>query len=239
MDPSNRWVGGYADYEWDHLRLLLASHGVSVGGKDVLEFGCNVGASSVVLAALGARLTAVDIDAGHVAIARANLARHGVEGDADIIHVDDTRHMPLEAASFDFILANSVLEYVDPSHIDGVMKEMHRLLRKGGRMLICGTASRIAVREIHSGRWLVNYLPRIFDRFRGAPLQRGLSPFLLAASVRGRFSDVTGSGWLEGRRAIHGKASLPMRAVARFAGLFGCSPGWFTPHIEVLLQKAD
>ncbi|MGE4429456.1 MAG: class I SAM-dependent methyltransferase [Sphingobium sp.] len=239
MDPDNRWVGGYADYEWSHLRLVLAAYGVSVQGKDVLEFGCNVGASSVVLAALGARLAAVDIDAGHVAIARANLARHGVGDGANILHVEDTRAMPFAPASFDFILANSVLEYVDPRHLDSVIAQLHRLLRPGGRLLICGTASRIAVQEIHSGRWLVNYLPRMVDRIRGKPLQRGLGPMHLAASIRGRFSDVTGSGWLAGRKAIHGRASLPMRAVARFAALLGRSPGWFTPHIELLLEKRD
>lgn len=211
MNPADRWVGGYADYEWMHLRLLLASYGVAVKGKDVLEFGCNVGASSVVLAALGGRLVAVDISAGNVSITQANLARHGVGARARTVHVDDTRHMPFPAGAFDFILANSVLEYVDPDHVDGVVAELHRLLRNGGRLLICGTASRIAVREIHSRRWLVNYLPRAFDRLWGRPLQRGLSPLLLAASVRGRFADVTGprlAGGAAGdpRPAIHGDA---------------------------------
>lgn len=45
FDPDHRWVGGYADYEWDHLRLALAAHGVDVTNRDVPEFGCNVGGS--------------------------------------------------------------------------------------------------------------------------------------------------------------------------------------------------
>ncbi len=132
MEPASPWIGGYADYEWTHLRPLLQAYQLAPAAKDVLEFGCNAGGSSVVLAALRARLTGVDVDAGAVRVAAANLERHGLGGSAHILHVLDTRHMPFAAGSFDFILANSVLEYVAPDQLDAVMAELHRLLRRWG-----------------------------------------------------------------------------------------------------------
>jgi len=237
MEPSDLWVGGYADYEWRHLRLLLRAYGLHPQGQDILEFGCNVGASSVVLAALGGRVTAVDVSADAAAIADANLRRHGLDAAATVLHVADTRGLPFPSASFDMVLANSVLEYVEPDHLDAVLAELHRLLRPGGRMLICGTASRLAPREVHSRRWFVNYLPRGVDRLLGRSLQRGICPAHLARSLSGRFEAVGRDLWLEARGAIHGEPSLAMRAVARMARLLGISPGWLAPNIELLLEK--
>ena len=235
FDPDDRWVGGYADYEWDHLRPALEAYGINASARDVLEFGCNVGGSSVVLAALGARLTGVDIDPLIVPIAEANLARHGVEG---CFHLAvKNGDLPFADASFDLILANSVFEYVDPARLTATVAELHRVLRPGGALFICGTASRLALRERHSGRWLVNYLPRLADRLSGRPLQRGLSPWQLARALRGRFVDVSGGGWRATRCAIHRAPSLPIRGYALLGGWIRRTPGWFAPHIELLLRK--
>lgn len=235
FDPDHRWVGGYADYEWDHLRLALTAYGVDVADRDVLEFGCNVGGSSVVLAALGARLTGVDVDSAILPAARANLDRHGLTGTI-LLAAPDGR-LPLDDGSFDVAVANSVLEYVDPLLLDRVITELHRVLRPGGRLFICGTASRLAWRERHSGKAMVNFIPRAIDRLTGRPLQRGLAPGRLAAALRGRFDDISGRAWLPTRHAIHDGASFPIRAYALLGRLIGRTPGWFAPHIELLLMK--
>lgn len=237
MAPEDRWVGGYAEYEWAHLRPLLGAYGIDPKGLAVLELGCNVGGSSVVLAALGARVTGVDVDARAVAIADANLARHGLSGRGQALHVADTRALPFPDACFDVALANSVLEYVSPRQLDGVVAELHRVLRPGGRLLICGTASRLAPREGHSGRWLVNYLPTAADRLTGRPLQRGLAPWRLRRALAGRFRDQTGGGWARARAAIHGHLSPAARVADRAARSLGLSPGWFAPYIELLLRR--
>ncbi|RVT94098.1 class I SAM-dependent methyltransferase [Sphingomonas crocodyli] len=228
MKPENRWVEGYADYEWDHLRPLIQAYGLDLAGKDVLEFGCNVGGSAVVLAALGARLTAIDIDAATIAVARANLDRHGFDA-ATTLHVPNTRTIPLPDGGYDLILANSVLEYVPADWLPQVIGEFHRLLRPGGHLLICGTASRLSPIELHSRRWGINWLPRAI--LPGE--QRGLGPIALAKAVRGRFVDASGDHWVAARRAIHGRLSPINRAIAALAR----SPGWVAPYIELLLRK--
>ena len=237
MDPHDRWVGGYADYEWAHLRPVLAAYGIDLDGADVLELGCNVGASSVVMGRLGARVVGVDVDERHVGVARANLAMHGLTDQAGADHVADTRRLPYADGRFDFALANSVLEYVRPDHLPGVIAEMARVLRPKGRLLICGTASRLAPREIHSGRWLVNYLPRVFDGLVGREMQRGLSPVALASAMGGQFDVVQAGDWIHARRAVHGTASFPVRIVDRLARSIGIAPGWIAPHIELLCRR--
>jgi len=237
MDPDDPWVGGYVDYEWTHLRPVLDVYGIDPAGKKVLEFGSNVGASGIVLAKLGAQVTGVDVDPAFVAVANANIALNGVESGARALHVPDTRAMPLDSDAFDLVIANSVLEYVPSALLVEVMTEIHRVMKPRGRMLVLGTASRIALREIHSHRWLVNYLPRFVDGIVGKDLQRGLSPFLLKRAIAGRFDVECKGEWLAAREAVHGSPGLPIRAVALAAGALDMAPGWLSPNIELMLRK--
>ena len=237
LDPDDMWVGGYVDYEWEHLRPVLAAYGIDPSGKRALEFGCNFGASGVVLARLGASVTGVDVEFDNVRLAQANIAANGVSATMQALHVPDTRTMPFADASFDLVIANSVLEYVAPDHLDAVMAEIHRVMAPGGQMLVLGTASRLSPREVHSRRWLVNYLPRAVDRLLGKDWQRGLSPWLLARTLEGRFAVTGKDSWLEARRAVHGTPGPGIRTVARIARLTGRAPGWLSPNIELLLKR--
>ncbi|MCP5395864.1 MAG: class I SAM-dependent methyltransferase [Sphingomonadaceae bacterium] len=237
LDPANRWVGGYVDYEWEHLRLVLQAYGVEPQGREALEFGCNYGASSIVMARLGARVTGVDVDEGNVRLANANVARHDLANSVKALHVPDTRSMPFEDGRFDLAIANSVLEYVDPTQLENVVAELHRVIQPGGELLVLGTASRLAPREVHSHRWLVNYLPRAVDRLFGTSFQRGLSPFLLAKALRGRFDVVQRDRWIAARTALHGRASLPVRTINSVAEALDIAPGWLSPNIELMLRR--
>ncbi|MEL1249810.1 class I SAM-dependent methyltransferase [Aurantiacibacter gilvus] len=238
LDPDDRWVGGYVDYEWEHLRPVLAAYGIDPADKTALEFGCNYGASGIVLARLGAQVTGVDVDSGNIRLARANVAMHGADAAMSVLHVPDTRTMPFEDAQFDLVIANSVLEYVAPEQLDAVMAEIHRVMKPGGQMLVLGTASRLAPREVHSGRWLVNYLPRAVDRLVGKDWQRGLKPWHLARTLHGRFTATAEDSWIAARSGVHGQPSAPVRLVNRLARITGRAPGWLSPNIELLLRRA-
>lgn len=237
LDPDDRWVGGYVDYEWDHLRPVLAAYGIDPAGLTALEFGCNYGASGIVLSRLGAEVTGVDVDPDNVRLAAANVALHDVESAMSVLHVADTRTMPFADGQFDLVIANSVLEYVAPDQLDAVMAEIHRVMKPGGQMLVLGTASRMAPREVHSHRWLVNYVPRAVDRMLGTDWQRGLSPLLLSRALKNRFDVVSPDSWLAARKAVHGTPSLPVRLVDRLGRTAGIAPGWLGPNIELLLRR--
>ncbi len=237
LDPKDHWVGGYAAYEWAHLRHVLDAYAVEVAGRDVLEFGCNVGGSLVVLAALGGRVTGVDIDPMMPPIAVANCRRYGLEAKA--VAAMAGQSLPFPDAGFDLIVANSVLEYIDNDALAPTIAEFHRLVRPGGQLLICGTASRLAPKENHSGRWLVNYWPKALDRWTGRHLQRGLSPLALATALKGRFVPTPDNlaAWSKARVAIHGRLTPAAHIGSALARATGLGPGWISPTIELLLRR--
>lgn len=238
LDPDARFVGGYVAWEWAHARHLFEGH---VEGLAVLELGCNLGATAIVLAALGAQVTAIDPDPGWIEIARANAARHGLARCIHFAHVPDTTRLPFEDACFDVISCNSVLEYVPPPQLEGVLREADRVLVRGGLVAVLGTSNRLWPREQHSGRWLVNYVPRALDAFMTPP-RRGIS----AASVRRVLRDyddlVAADGGrrfvaLKARMGAEGWKLAAVKRVAALAARAGVSPGVVGPTLTMLLRK--
>ena len=102
LDPDSRWVGGYVQYEWNHIRHVL-EHFKLVDAKQVLEFGCNIGATSIVAEKLGALVTGIDTGANVIALAKVNAARFGSKN-CKFLHLTDTRALPFGDSTFDVIL---------------------------------------------------------------------------------------------------------------------------------------
>src|ERR1700761_739092 len=75
---SYEFEARYVEHEISHIGQMFASGLCPVEGAEVLEFGCNVGATSIVLAHYGARVTAVDISPACLEIARLNARRYGI-----------------------------------------------------------------------------------------------------------------------------------------------------------------
>lgn len=245
LDPDARFVGGYVAWEWRHARHVFESSAsiAPIAGRTALELGCNVGATAIVLASLGARVTAVDRDPFILPIARANAARHGVEATITFEHVTDSAHLPFADASFDVASCNSVLEYIEEAALDGVLRELDRVLRPGGILIVLGTSNRLWPRETHSRRWLVNYLPRALDRvIPGAPLRRGISAGRVRRALPGYRDLVAEDG---GRRFVELKRRMGARGLwlaalgagAALAARAGLSPGALGPSLTMLLQK--
>jgi SAM-dependent methyltransferase len=245
-DPDDPWIGGYADYEWNHGRHIFQTMQPSMSDLAVLEFGCNYGGTSIVLAALKARVTALDVDRPTVAIARENAARYGMSDRIDFVLWDNRARLPFADASFDRIVCNSVLEYVDEAELPQVQRELDRVLKPGGAIVVCATSNRLWPVEAHSRRWFSNYVPQRLSRllhFRGA-LQRGVWPWSIRYGF-GAYQNLDrldgGKAYLASRERIYaGGAPFALLRVANaFAQRLGVTLGLLTPYMCVTLRKPD
>jgi len=244
-DPDSLWVGGYVQYEWDHARHVFETCTTPIRGAKVLEFGCNFGATSVVLAALGASVIAVDVDSEAIDLARLNAQRYGVLTHIDIRHVADTRQLPIDDGTIDIVSCNSVLEYVPHDILPEVQGEIARVLRPGGTILITGTSSRLWPREVHSGVFGPNWLPRFVDKLTARSPQRGVWPWELLNGFGPGFENADRvdacRSYLEAKHRMGlspGRLNV-LRAMARITTLLRVTPGLLTPSISVNLLKRD
>jgi ubiquinone/menaquinone biosynthesis C-methylase UbiE len=102
---------------------------VPPGGR-ILDFGCGTGEIARALRAAGYVVTGADISSVMLQAGRTNPENSGIqflEMDARMMKI------PLEAGSFDGVIASSVLEYlVNPA---GWLMELRRVLRSGGWLL--------------------------------------------------------------------------------------------------------
>jgi SAM-dependent methyltransferase len=234
----------YVEHEFAHIGKLFETGVCPVASMQVLEFGCNIGATSIVLAHHGASVTAVDVNAEYVELARLNALRYGL---ADRIQFDVVRPgepLPFGTASFDVVTCNSVLEYVDPQLLPGAQREMDRVLRPGGLLLVFGTSNRLWPIEAHSGRWLVNYVPRAIDQMRWQSLPRGVWPGTLRRGFGREYDDVL-AGWKGARRYVELKREMGtvgwrlawMRLAATALAVSPWSLGLMMPYATALLRK--
>jgi len=98
-------------------------------GRRVLEYGCGMGTISTLLARSGAQVSAFDISAGSIDVARRRAELHGV-GDRIEFAVTAAEHLPYESGQFDAVVGRAVLHHLD---VEQAGPELHRVLRDGGK----------------------------------------------------------------------------------------------------------
>lgn len=103
-----------------------------VEGLDVLDVGAGTGRHALRLAAAGARVTALDFSDGMLAKAR---AKPGAERVRWITH-DADGALPFADRSFDCVLSALVLEHIDPTRIAPFFRELGRVTRADGRIVV-------------------------------------------------------------------------------------------------------
>lgn len=96
-------------------------------GKRVLEIGCGLGLHSELMAAAGARLTAIDLTPRAVGLTRKRLALKGLEAD---VRVMDAEHMEFPENEFDFVWSWGVIHH--SAHTERIVGEVYRVLKTGG-----------------------------------------------------------------------------------------------------------
>lgn len=102
----------------------------AAAGRDVLEYGCGVGNFSFDLAAIGARVTGIDISPNSVEVARKRALDQGF--DSMIFEVMDAENMDFPDESFDVVVGSAILHHLD---LEKSATEIMRVLRPGGRAL--------------------------------------------------------------------------------------------------------
>jgi ubiquinone/menaquinone biosynthesis C-methylase UbiE len=104
-----------------------------------LEVGCGDGMLARRLAGRAAEVTAIDRDAEMIALARKRTsAAEGTSGwRVRYVHANFLA-CPVEAASYDFACANTVLHHMD---FAAALAAMARALRPGGRLAVVGLAA--------------------------------------------------------------------------------------------------
>jgi SAM-dependent methyltransferase len=134
---------GDAEFVWcpEGLRESEARLLGPVDGRRVLEVGCGAAAASRWLATQGAEAVALDLSAGMLRHALAGADRSGVR--VGLVQADALR-LPFVDGSFDIACtAFGAVPFIGDSA--GVMREVHRVLRPGGRWVFAVT---------HPMRWI-------------------------------------------------------------------------------------
>lgn len=151
-----------------HLRgavSLLAAHGVRA--ERVLDVGCSTGGTTAAVAlnaAIGAR-EVIGVDPNGLSIDAARVRARGL-GLADKLsfrQIEANAPLPYEDGAFDLVMAVSVLEFIPTVQArQRFLGELRRVTRPGGHIYIA-TPSRWVLRELHTDRWLGNFI-RQLDR---------------------------------------------------------------------------
>jgi SAM-dependent methyltransferase len=119
----------YLDHEtW--IRPAFARLG-DIRGKNVLDYGCGHGMAAVVLARVGATVTAFDLSPGYVNEARERMRANGVEVECIVA---DGEELPFPDAAFDAVWGNAILHHLDLTRAG---RELFRVLKPGGVAVFC------------------------------------------------------------------------------------------------------
>jgi GT2 family glycosyltransferase/SAM-dependent methyltransferase len=124
FDPATH--KGRIFYEHLHRYALCREW---VEGLRVLDIACGTGYGTAILGTAAASVTGVDISQGSVIEARRRYGNKNVQ-----YVVGDCYDLPFDDDSFDVVVANEMIEHVE-NH-DGLINEVKRVLRAGGRFLI-------------------------------------------------------------------------------------------------------
>jgi ubiquinone/menaquinone biosynthesis C-methylase UbiE len=242
-NPNDKWVGGYVEYEWDHSRHIFERTELDLQNKNVLEVGCNMGATSIILSLLGAKVTAIDVNNEYIELAKLNAKRYGVNN-IDFILVKNSKNLNFSDNYFDYISCNSVLEYVPHFELKETITEIDRLLKSDGILYIMGTSNRLSPIEVHSRKWFINYLPRYFDPifFKTKTPERGISPFTILKQLPNYINiDALDNNrtYMQTQNKIGCSKikSFLLKNIGFFTLFFKFSIGMFTPNIFLALKK--
>jgi SAM-dependent methyltransferase len=119
----------YGRREW-HIPIVAKFD--SFAGKDVLEIGCGIATDGLEFARRGARYVGVDLTPRSIALARERFDVFGVPGRFEVVNAE--QELPFPDSAFDHVYSFGVIHH-SPAP-DQIVREIHRVLRKGGTFTI-------------------------------------------------------------------------------------------------------
>lgn len=128
-------------------------------GRRVLEVGCGLGSHTQLLAGAGCEVTAIDLTARAVALARNRLALRGLTAD---VRQMDAEHLEFGDETFDFVWSWGVIHH--SSSPEAIARQIHRVLKPGGQFRVM----------VYSKRSLTNYF-NLARGFVSGKFFRGMS----------------------------------------------------------------
>ena len=114
--------------EW---HIPAAAEFTKAAGMKVLEIGCGLGTDGAQFAKAGAYYTGVDLTEAAVELARRRFELFNLPGK---FKTADAENLEFADASFDLVYSHGVLHHTPDT--DRAVKEIHRVLRPGGRAVI-------------------------------------------------------------------------------------------------------
>jgi SAM-dependent methyltransferase len=142
-----KFFGDYDSFRYQTERHLPACiRALNVAGKQLLEIGLGEGSDSELLIRQRARWSGVDLTAESVERVRTRLKLRNLPYDE--LRQGSVLQLPFADDSFDMVFSHGVLHHVPD--IEHAQREIHRVLRPGGELVIMVYA-----------KWSLNYLVSI------------------------------------------------------------------------------
>ncbi len=123
-------------------------------GERVLDIGCGTGSLTLLCAARGGEVTGIDISLQMLDIARTKVAVAGLEERVELmemsaVDLDDE----FSAQTFDVVVSSLVFSELSDDERRFTLRECHRLLRDGGRLVVAD--------EVVPRSWPLRLLSRV------------------------------------------------------------------------------
>jgi ubiquinone/menaquinone biosynthesis C-methylase UbiE len=127
---QQQFIAGWkpsADENVDHIMAALGD----VRGQRILDLGSGAGDLTLRLVDAGARVTALDVSAGQIELARALIGQLRPEAEIEFV-VAPVETTGLQSDSYDMVVGKWILHHVD---VPNALAETRRLLRPLGRAI--------------------------------------------------------------------------------------------------------
>jgi 2-polyprenyl-3-methyl-5-hydroxy-6-metoxy-1,4-benzoquinol methylase len=140
-----------------------------VRGTSILEIGCGTGCSTVALAEQGAKVTAIDVDEGSLAVATERCRAYDLE--VNFAHANATEASKLfSRRNFDIVIFYATLEHMTMEERISAMRDTWQMLPVGSLWCVIETPNRLWYYDAHTSllpfhMWLPDELAFEYSRF--------------------------------------------------------------------------